>query len=357
MNPMNSQRRKTSVLRIGAVPIGGENPVVVQSMTKTDTRNISATISQIKTLEEAGCEIVRIAIPDLEAAQALSQIKSSVRLPLIADIHFNHQLALKALEAGVDGLRINPGNIGSKEKIRAIVKIAKERSVAIRIGVNAGSLERDLLEKYRSPCPEALVESALRHVRILEDLDFNQIKISLKASGVKETIESYRKLATVVDYPFHLGITEAGPPLSGAVKSSLAIGQLLSEGIGDTLRVSLTGDPIMEVRVAWDILRALDLRKRGVEIISCPTCGRCACDMISLVKRVESGVAHLQKPLKVAIMGCVVNGPGEAREADVGLAAGKGEGLIFRHGKIIRKIREEQFYEALMQEIELFGQI
>lgn len=351
MKPANAPRRKSSVIRIGAVPIGGENPIVVQSMTKTDTRNISATINQIKTLEEAGCEIVRLAIPDLDAAEALGHIKKSVKIPLIADIHFDHQLALKALETGVDGLRINPGNIGSKAKIKPIVNIAKERNVPIRIGVNAGSLERDLLEKYQSPTPEALVISALRHIRILEDLNYTQIKISLKASGVKDTIESYRRLAQLVDYPFHLGITEAGPPLSGAVKSALTIGQLLSEGLGDTVRVSLTGDPLLEVRVAWEILRTLDLRKRGVEIISCPTCGRCSFDLISLVARVENGVADLPKPLKVAIMGCVVNGPGEAREADIGLAAGKGEGLIFRHGEIIGKIREDRFYEALMEEI------
>ncbi|MBI4595056.1 MAG: flavodoxin-dependent (E)-4-hydroxy-3-methylbut-2-enyl-diphosphate synthase [Candidatus Tectomicrobia bacterium] len=344
-------RRRSRVIQLGSMQIGGENPIAVQSMTKTDTRDTAGTVAQIKALEEAGCEIIRVAVPDFEAAENLSKIKKSIKIPLVADIHFNYQLALKALELGVDGLRINPGNIGPRGKIKLIVQEAKARGVSIRIGVNGGSLERDLLEKYRSPSPDALVESALRHVSLLEDLDFHQIKISLKASGVRETIESYEKMANLVDYPLHLGLTEAGPPLPGAVKSSLALGKLLDDGIGDTIRVSLTGDPILEVKVAWEILGALNIRKRGMDIISCPTCGRCQTDLFSLVERVENSLASLKKPIKVAIMGCVVNGPGEAREADIGLAVGKGEGLIFRHGTVIRKIRENEFYEALMEEI------
>lgn len=348
---MMINRRASRTIPLGPMRIGGENPIAVQSMTKTDTRDSTATVAQIKALEEAGCEIIRVAVPDFEAAEALSNIKKAIKIPLIADIHFSHQLALKALEQGVDGLRINPGNIGSKDKIKSVVEAAKERGVSIRIGVNGGSLEKDLLEKYQSPIPDALVESALRHVRILEDLDFQQIKISIKASGVKETVESYEKIAALLDYPLHLGITEAGPPLPGAVKSSLVLGKLLSEGIGDTIRVSLTGDPLLEVKVAWEILGALDIRKRGADIVSCPTCGRCQTNLFALVERIEKDLARLAKPIKVAIMGCVVNGPGEAREADVGLAVGKGEGLIFRHGTVIRKIKENDFYEALMEEI------
>ncbi len=345
------RRRKTRQIRVGSVRIGGSAPISVQSMTKTDTRDVPKTVRQIQRLEEAGCEIVRVAVLDEEAAQAISKIKKEIRLPLIADIHFHPQLALKAMEFGADGLRINPGNIGGREALQRIVLEAKARSIPIRIGVNAGSLEQDLLKRFRRPTPKAMVLSALRTIESMEDLGFNLIKVSLKASDVPTTVEAYREFSKETDYPLHLGITEAGKGSGAVVKSALGIGMLLSEGIGDTLRVSLTGDPVEEVRVGYEILRALKIRERGIEIISCPTCGRCEVDLMGIVERVERGVQEFSTPLTVAIMGCVVNGPGEAREADVGIACGKRVGLLFKKGEIIRKVKERDLAQTLLFEI------
>ncbi len=344
-------RRKTAMIRVGNVPVGGEAPVSVQSMCNTDTRDVEATVAQIERLAEAGCEIVRVAVPDAAAARALSEIKKAVNLPLIADIHFNYRLALTAIEAGVDGLRINPGNIGEQERVEAVVEAAKAQKIPIRIGVNAGSLEPEMWEKYGGPTPEAMVESALHHVRILEELDFRQIKISLKAHDVARTVAAYRLIAQKTDYPLHIGITEAGTFLAGTVKSSVGLGVLLSEGIGDTLRVSLTDDPVQEVRVGMEILKSLGLREAGPVMISCPTCGRCEIDLIGLARDVEERLAKMKNPIEVAVMGCVVNGPGEAREADFGIAGGKGVGLVFRRGKVVRKVKEEELADALMEEI------
>jgi (E)-4-hydroxy-3-methylbut-2-enyl-diphosphate synthase len=321
-------------------------------MCSTDTRNIAATTQQITALSEAGCELVRCAVLDSDAAEALGTIKAGISIPLIADIHFDYKLALTALKKGVDGLRINPGNIGEKWKVQEVVQAARERSVPIRIGVNAGSLEKELLEKFGHPTAEAMVESALRHVRILEELGYDQIKISIKASDVMKTIEAYRLLSQRVDYPLHIGITEAGTTFSGTIKSSVGLGILLSEGIGDTLRVSLTGSPVDEIRVGYGILNALGLRQRGINLVSCPTCGRCQINLVPVAEEVERRLQGVTKPLTVAIMGCVVNGPGEAREADVGVAGGKGEGLLFRHGKVIRKVPEKDLADALVAEVE-----
>lgn len=344
-------RRKTAVIRVGDVPVGGEAPVSVQSMCNTDTRDVDATVAQIARLREAGCEIVRVAVPDEAAGRALSEIKKAVDLPLIADIHFNYRLALTSIEAGVDGLRINPGNIGERARVAAVVEAAKAQKIPIRIGVNAGSLEPEMWEKYGGPTPEAMVESALRHIRILEELDFRQIKISLKAHDVARTVAAYRLIAQKIDYPLHIGITEAGTFLAGTVKSSVGLGLLLSEGIGDTLRVSLTDDPVQEVRVGIEILKSLGLREAGPTMISCPTCGRCEIDLIGLAQEVEERLAKMKRPIEVAVMGCVVNGPGEAREADFGIAGGKGVGLVFRKGKVVRKVKEEDLADALMEEI------
>jgi len=321
-------------------------------MCTTDTRDQTATTAQIMALTEAGCELVRCAVLDMESAEALGDIKAQIPIPLIADIHFDYKLALKTLERGIDGLRLNPGNIGEKWKVAEVVKAAAERRVPIRIGVNAGSLEKELLEKYGHPTPQAMVESALGHVRILEDLGYQEIKISLKASDVLKTVEAYRLLSASVDYPLHIGITEAGTIFSGTIKSAVGLGILLAEGIGDTMRVSLTGDPVDEIRVGYAILRALQLRQRGINLVSCPTCGRCQISLIKLAEDVEKRLQKVQKPLTVAIMGCVVNGPGEAREADVGIAGGKGEGLLFRHGEIVRKIPESDLANALVEEVE-----
>jgi (E)-4-hydroxy-3-methylbut-2-enyl-diphosphate synthase len=321
-------------------------------MCSTDTRNISATTAQITALAEAGCELVRCAVLDVEAAEALGKIKEGIAIPLIADIHFDYKLALTALKKGVDGLRINPGNIGEKWKVQEVVQAARERAAPIRIGVNAGSLEKELLEKYGHPTAEAMVESALGHVRILEELGYDQIKISIKASDVMKTIEAYRLLSSRVDYPLHIGITEAGTIFSGTIKSAVGLGILLSEGIGDTLRVSLTGDPVDEIRVGYGILKALGLRQRGINLVSCPTCGRCQIELVPVAEEVERRLQGITKPLTVAIMGCVVNGPGEAREADVGVAGGKGEGLLFRHGEIVRKVPENELADALVAEVE-----
>ena len=337
---------------MGDVKIGGGAPVVVQSMTNTDTRDVEATVRQIERLAEAGCEVVRCAVLNQEAAAALGEIKKRVSLPLVADIHFDHRLALTALKAGVDGLRINPGNIGEKKKVVELVKAAKARRVPIRIGVNSGSLEKKLLEKYGRPTPEALVESALGHIKILEDLDFTDIKVSIKASDVPTTIDAYRLMSKTAKYPLHIGVTEAGTLFSGTVKSAVGLGILLYEGIGDTVRVSLTADPVEEVRVAWEMLKALKLRQRGVNIISCPTCGRTQIDVIGLALEVEKRLMHIRKPLDVAVMGCIVNGPGEAKHSDVGIAGGKGRGILFRHGKVVKRLSEAELADALVAEVE-----
>jgi (E)-4-hydroxy-3-methylbut-2-enyl-diphosphate synthase len=344
-------RKKTRVIYIGKVPVGGDNPIVVQSMTKTDTSDVKSTVRQIRSLEKAGCEIIRLAVPDMNAAKALGSIKEGINIPMIADIHFDWRLALEVLKQGVDGLRINPGNIGAPWKVREVVRLAKEKEIPIRIGVNAGSLEKELLRKYGHPTPTALIESAERHVQILEDLDFTHIKVSLKASDVLKTVEAYRLFSKKYDYPLHIGISEAGPPSQGIIKSSVGLGLLLAEGTGDTIRVSLTALPEEEVRVAYGILGALRLRKKGVEIISCPTCGRCRIDLKVLAQKVESKLRRIDKPLKVAVMGCVVNGPGEAREADVGIAGSKGRGIVFKKGKIIKQVKEKDLLDALLQEI------
>lgn len=344
-------RRKTRKINIGPVAVGGDAPVTVQSMTNTNTADVKSTVAQVHGLEAAGCEIVRVAVPDMEAAESLGHIIRSISIPLIADIHFDWRLALKAINEGVHGLRLNPGNIGSTDRVREVVKAARDRSVPIRIGVNAGSLEKDILAKYGHPKPQALVDSALRHIAILEDMDFREIKVSLKASSVGLTVESYRLLAEKVDYPFHIGITEAGTTFAGTIKSSVGLGILLGEGIGDTLRVSLTGDPVDEVRVGWEILKSLELRKRGVNIISCPTCGRIKLDSITIAREVESRLIHVEEPVNVAIMGCVVNGPGEAMEADVGVAGGDGVGLIYIDGKPVKKVKEEEIVDALTEEV------
>lgn len=332
--------------------IGGNAPVVVQSMCNTDTRDVESTIAQIKRLEEAGCEAARLAVPDNDAAQALAKIRKSVSIPLIADIHFDYKLALEAVKQGMDSLRINPGNIGGKEKVAEVVRACKDKGVPIRIGVNAGSLEKHLLEKYKHPTPEAIVESAFDHIHILEDLNFTELKVSLKASDVITTVEAYRLFSKKSDYPVHIGISEAGTLFSGTIKSSVGLGILLAEGIGDTMRVSLTADPVEEVRTVYEILKSLKVRQRGVNIISCPTCGRTEIDIIGLAQQVEQRLSHIKESLTVAVMGCVVNGPGEAREADVGIAGGKGVGLLFRHGEIIKKLPEAELADALVEEVE-----
>jgi (E)-4-hydroxy-3-methylbut-2-enyl-diphosphate synthase len=347
----NSHPSSTRPLFIGPVQIGGGAPVSVQSMTNTDTRKVADTVAQIERLAAAGCEIVRLAIPDQKAARAFKEIKAHSPVPLIADIHFNHRLALAALESGADALRINPGNLGGAGKTRVVVEACRARGIPVRLGVNAGSLEADLLEKYGSPTAEALVASALRWVSIFEGWDFFNFKISLKSSDVITTIQSYRALSRQVDYPLHLGVTEAGGLIAGTVKSALGIGILLAEGIGDTIRVSLTRDPEEEVRVAYEILRALHLRQRGVELISCPTCGRCAIDLFSLAEEAERRLRCLATPIKVAIMGCVVNGPGEAREADVGIAGGKKVGALFKRGQLVRQVPEKELLTALLEEV------
>jgi (E)-4-hydroxy-3-methylbut-2-enyl-diphosphate synthase len=345
-------RKKTKVIYVGQVPVGGRNPVSVQSMTKTDTADVKSTVRQIQSLEKSGCEIIRLAVPDTNAAKALGRIKKSVTIPMIADIHFDWRLALEAIKQGIDGLRINPGNIGARWKIKEVISAAEDKEIPIRIGVNAGSLEKDLLRKYGHPTPEALVESAGRHIQILKEMNFSNIKVSLKASDVVKTVGAYRLFSKKYDHPLHIGISEAGPPSVGIIKSSVGLGILLAEGIGNTIRVSLTAEPEEEVRVAYAILGSLGLRKKGVNIISCPTCGRCRIDLKSLVKKVEHRVKSIDKPITIAVMGCVVNGPGEAREADFGIAGGKGRGILFRKGEIVRKVKEEELLDALLKEID-----
>ncbi len=343
-----TKRKRTKKVWVGDVPIGGAAPIPVQSMTKTDTRDVPATVKQIRRLQKAGCEIIRVAVPDTQAASALPKIKKGIGIPLVADVHFDYRLALKAIDAGVDKLRINPGNIGTDWKVREVVKAAKEKKVPIRVGVNAGSLPRDLGTKYKGVTPAALVEAALRQVRILEDLDFDKIVIALKAFDVPTTVEAYRLMSTKRKYPLHVGITEAGLPLAGSIRSALGIGILLASGIGDTIRVSLTGDPVQEVVVGYEILKSLNLREHGPVIISCPTCGRCEIDIISMTKKVERAVRNMDTPIKIAVMGCVVNGPGEAKDADVGIAGGKGYGLLFRKGRIVGKVKERHLVKALL---------
>jgi (E)-4-hydroxy-3-methylbut-2-enyl-diphosphate synthase len=346
------QRRKTRQIQLGKVKVGGGAPITVQSMTKTDTRDVDATVEQIWALEAAGCDIVRVAVPVREAAEQLAQIKKQIRIPLIADIHFNYKLALIALEEGVDGLRLNPGNIGARWCIEEVVKLASERNIPIRIGVNAGSLEKDLLQKYGGPTARGMVESGLRHIRILEELNYPEIKISLKASDPLMMIEAYRMLADQVDYPFHLGVTEAGTPTVGTIKSSVGLGTLLAEGIGDTIRVSLAADPVEEVRVGAEILKSLGLKKEGLTFVACPSCGRADVDLVGLAKAVEERmIPYNNLNIHVAVMGCEVNGPGEARAADLGVAGGKGIGLIFKKGEVIRKVPETQIVDALMEEV------
>ena len=344
-------RKTTKAVQIGDVRIGGGAPVAVQSMTNTKTEDIQATVQQIRALTEAGCEIVRCAVPTMEAAEALREIRRQITIPLVADIHFDYRLALKAIESGVDKVRINPGNIGSRERVRAVADAARERGIPIRIGVNSGSLEKPLLEKYGGVTAEALVESALSQAAVLEEMQFTDIVISIKASDVPLCVEAYELLSQRTDYPLHIGITEAGTPYDGTVKSAVGLGILLHEGIGDTLRVSLTGDPVEEIRAGKAILRAVGLRRGGVEVVSCPTCGRTQIDLITLAEQVTEMVRDMPLNLKVAVMGCVVNGPGEAREADIGIAGGIGEGLLIRHGEVIRKVPEDQLLEALREEL------
>jgi len=346
------RRRRTKRIHLGGLPIGGGAPIVVQSMTKTDTRDIAATVNQIHHLETAGCEAVRLAVVDMEAAEAIGAIRASVSIPIIADIHFDHRLALEAMAQGVDGLRINPGNIGDKSKVRKVVQAASRQGIAIRIGVNAGSLEKSILKKYGTSRPEALVESAEEHIRILEEMNFTDIKVSLKASDVHKTVEAYRLFSKRFRYPLHIGISEAGPAFTGTIKSSVGLGILLAQGIGDTLRVSLTADPVEEVRVAYEILQSLDIRRHGPDIVSCPTCGRCQIQLRGIASEVEARLRGMNNQIKVAVMGCVVNGPGEAKDADVGIAGGKGIGILFKKGKVVRKVPEKDLLNVLMQEIE-----
>jgi (E)-4-hydroxy-3-methylbut-2-enyl-diphosphate synthase len=345
-------RRHSTPIQIGPVTVGGGAPISVQSMTNTPTQDVAATVDQIRRLETAGCEIVRVAVPDRTAAEAIPAIKAAITIPLIADIHFDHRLAVRAAEAGADGLRLNPGNIGGPAKVRTVVECARDRGIPIRIGVNAGSLEKELVERFGGATPEAMVESALRHAALLQDLDFHMIKLSLKASDVGRTLAAYRLLATQTELPLHIGVTEAGSLYTGIVKSALGIGMLLAEGIGDTLRVSLTRDPVEEVRVGYEILKALGLRRRGPDIIACPTCGRTEIDLFKVVEQVEARLQHFKTPIKIAIMGCVVNGPGEAREADLGIAGGRGVGILFKKGEVVRKVPEADLVEVLMQEID-----
>ena len=347
-------RRATRQIQLGNVKVGGGAPITVQSMTKTDTRDVQATLLEIWSLEAAGCEIVRCAVPVREAAEKLGEIRRQIRIPLVADIHFNYKLALIALQQGVDGLRLNPGNIGGKKFVMDVVEMAKDKRIPIRIGVNAGSLEKDLLDKYGGPTAQGMVESALRHIGILEDCNYPEMKVSLKASDPLMMIEAYRMLADRVDYPFHLGVTEAGTPGVGTIKSAVGLGAVLSQGIGDTIRVSLSADPTEEVRVGIDILKSLGLRKGGLTFVSCPSCGRADVDLVKLAKQVEDEFRGLNEEIHIAVMGCEVNGPGEARAADIGVAGGRGIGLIFKGGEVIRKVPEAEIVAAMREEVDKF---
>jgi len=346
------ERKKTKKIKLGNIYIGGDSQITIQSMNNTDTRDIPGTIKQITDFENAGCDITRCAVPDLEAAEALKEIVKNINIPLVADIHFDYKLALKSIENGVSALRINPGNIGGEARVNVVARAAKEKKIPIRIGVNSGSVEKELLEKYGGVCPQALVESALKHVNLLEKANFYDIVISIKSSNVIQMLESYRIISSKVEYPLHIGVTEAGTPWRGTIKSSVGIGALLAEGIGDTIRVSLTGDPLEEIRVGKQILKSLGYRNEGIEFISCPTCGRTKVNLIDLANKVEEKLGNCNKNIKVAIMGCIVNGPGEAREADIGVAGGNGEFLIFKKGKILRKAKEENLIDELINEID-----
>ncbi|EHI98488.1 4-hydroxy-3-methylbut-2-en-1-yl diphosphate synthase [Clostridium sp. DL-VIII] len=346
------ERRKSRKVKVGNIYVGGDAPITVQSMTTTRTKDIEGTLKQIEKLYDAGCDIVRCAVLDMDDAESLGEITRRASIPVVADIHFDYKLALRAIENGVSALRINPGNIGSVDRIKAVKEACSKKQIPIRIGVNSGSLEKDILEKYGMPTAEGLVESALRHVKILEDLDFRDIVISIKSSNVQMMIECYRLIAEKCDYPLHLGVTEAGTAQKGTIKSSIGIGTLLSEGIGDTIRVSLTSDPVNEVKVGIEILKALGLKKKGIEFISCPTCGRTQINLIKIAEEVEKRLENCKKDIKVAVMGCIVNGPGEARECDLGIAGGIGEGIIFKKGEIIKKVKEEELIDALMEEVE-----
>lgn len=347
-----SKREQTKVIQIGDRRIGGGNPILIQSMTNTPTEDVEKTVAQILALEKAGCEIIRCTVPNENAAKAIGRIKSRIHIPLVADIHFDYRMAIAAIENGADKIRINPGNIGGKDRIQAVVAAARERNIPIRVGVNSGSLERDLVEKYHGVTPEGLVESALDKVHMIEDCGYDRMVISIKSSDVMNCIKAHEILSQQTDYPLHVGITEAGTILSGSIKSSVGLGVILYEGIGDTIRVSLTGDPIEEIKAAKLILRTLGLRRGGVEVVSCPTCGRTKIDLIGLANQVESLVQNYPMDIKVAVMGCAVNGPGEAKEADIGVAGGVGEGLLIKHGEIIRKMSEDQLLDALKYELD-----
>lgn len=345
-------RKQKRIVNIGGVKIGGDNPVAIQSMCNTDTRDVKATVNQIHELENAGCEIIRVAVPDMVAAKAVADIKKQIHIPLVVDIHFDYRLALECMKNGADKVRINPGNIGDRDRVKQVVEMAKEREIPIRIGVNGGSLERELLQKYGGVTANALVESAMGHVAILDELNFNNVVVSIKISDVPKMLCAYRKFNEISDIPLHIGVTESGTLKGGTVKSAVGIGALLAEGIGDTMRVSLTANPVEEIYTAYDIQKVLGMRKTGAEIVSCPTCGRTQLDLISIANEVEKRAANIDKPIKIAVMGCAVNGPGEAREADIGIAGGKGEGLIFKKGEIIKKVPQDRLVDELMKEIE-----
>ncbi len=349
-------RRKTREVRIGDVVIGGENPIRIQSMTNTKTEDVAATVRQILELEAAGCEIIRSTVPTPEAAEAFTEIKKQIHIPLVADIHFDYRLAIAAIEHGADKIRINPGNIGSRERVRAVVDCARERNIPIRVGVNSGSLEKDILRKYGGVTAEGLVESALDKVALIEDMGYDNLVISIKSSNVNMCIRAHELIADRTEHPLHVGITEAGTVTTGTIKSAVGLGAILHQGIGDTIRVSLTGDPVQEVVAAAKILQALELRQNGVEVVSCPTCGRTSIDLIGLANQVETLVAGYDLPIRVAVMGCVVNGPGEAREADIGIAGGKGEGLLIKKGEIVRKLPETELLPALKYELDHWGE-
>lgn len=348
------KRRETRMVYFDDIPVGGEAPITVQSMTNTDTRQIEETIEQIHQLTEVGCELIRVAVPDQKSADCLPAIMKEINLPLIADIHFDYKLAITAINKGVDGLRINPGNIGREEKIKQVVQVAKEADIPIRVGVNAGSLSREIIQEFGQPSARAMVKSARQNIEVLERENFNKIVVSLKATNIWKMIRAHYLLAQEVDYPFHVGVTEAGGGFRGMINSAVGLGALLSRGYGDTLRISLTGDPVREVEVGWKILESLDLRHKGPKIISCPTCGRTGIDLVKLTNQVEELVAEIEQPLTIAVMGCVVNGPGEAREADIGIAAGKGEGIIFKKGEKIKKVKENNLLNELKSEINNF---
>lgn len=349
------KRKKTSKIKVGNVEIGGDAPISVQSMCNTDTRDVEATVAQIKQLTQAGCEIIRVAIPDMKAAKAIGEIKKQINIPIVADIHFSAEYAMEVIKQGIDKIRINPGNIGSKEKVEMLVKECKKKKIPIRIGINAGSMEKEILEKYNGKATaEGMVESAMGHIKILEENDFYDIAISLKANDIERTVEAYKLLSKKVDYPLHIGITEAGTIFRGTVMSSVGLGVLLYDGIGDTMRVSLTADPVEEVKVAWEILKSLELRKKGISVTSCPTCGRTEIDLVSLAQKVEKSLEGIDKDIRVAVMGCVVNGPGEAKEADLAIIGGRKVGLIMKKGELVKKVDEKDLLEEFIKEVKKF---